>query len=457
MDYILNEGITQAQAGAHILDVNVGLPGIDEGAVLTEAVCRLQEVCDLPLQIDTADPAAMESALRRYNGKPLINSVNGKRESMEAVFPLVKKYGGVVIALTLDEDGIPATVAGRMDIAQKILRTAAEYGIAFKDIVFDPLTMAVSADPDAAKVTLETVRCIRNKLHCHTSLGVSNVSFGLPNRDAVNSTFFALALNNGLSAAIMNPHSAEMMKTYYAYRALSGIDRNCADYVAVADSFATTVTAAKAVTAEAAQGTDLQQAIVKGLRDRAAALAQEMLATAEPMSIINDQVIPALNRVGEGFEKKTLFLPQLLMAAEAAQAVAAQVKAAMSGGDRPPSRGVFVLATVQGDIHDIGKNIVGLLLDNYGFEVVDLGRDVPPDTVLQAVREHRATLVGLSALMTTTVPAMESTIRLLKEQAPACKVIVGGAVLTPEYAAQIGADGYGKDAMETVRWAEKEV
>jgi len=457
MDYILNEGITQAQAGAHILDVNVGLPGIDEPALLTEAVCRLQEVCDLPLQIDTADPVAMERALRRYNGKPLINSVNGKRESMEAVFPLVKKYGGVVIALTLDEDGIPATVAGRMDIAQKILRTAAEYGIAFKDIVFDPLTMAVSADPDAAKVTLETVRCIRNKLHCHTSLGVSNVSFGLPNREAINSTFFALALEKGLSAAIMNPHSAEMMKTYYAYRALSGIDSNCADYVAVADTFASTVTAAKAVTAATQEGTDLQQAIVKGLRDRAAALAQEMLATAEPMSIINDQVIPALNRVGEGFEKKTLFLPQLLMAAEAAQAVAAQVKAAMNSGDRPPSRGVFVLATVQGDIHDIGKNIVGLLLDNYGFEVVDLGRDVPPDTILQAVREHRATLVGLSALMTTTVPAMESTIRLLKEQAPACKVIVGGAVLTPEYAAQIGADGYGKDAMETVRWAEKEV
>ncbi|MBQ9841962.1 MAG: homocysteine S-methyltransferase family protein [Clostridia bacterium] len=457
MDYILNEGLTQAEAGAHILDVNVGLPGIDEPALLTEAVCRLQEVCDLPLQIDTADPVAMESALRRYNGKPLINSVNGKRESMKAVFPLVKKYGGVVIALTLDEEGIPATAEGRIEIAQKILDTAETYGIDKKDIVFDTLTMAVSADPAAAKTTLTALKYIREEMGCHTSLGVSNVSFGLPNREAVNSTFFALALNNGLSAAIMNPHSAEMMKTYYAYRALSGIDRNCADYVAVADTFASTVTAAKAVPAATQEGTDLQQAIIKGLRDRAAALAQEMLATAEPMSIINDQVIPALNRVGEGFEKKTLFLPQLLMAAEAAQAVAAQVKAAMNSGDRPPSRGVFVLATVQGDIHDIGKNIVGLLLDNYGFEVIDLGRDVAPDTILQAVREHRATLVGLSALMTTTVPAMESTIRLLKEQAPACKVIVGGAVLTPEYAAQIGADAYGKDAMETVRWAEKEV
>ena len=457
MDYILNEGLTQAEAGAHILDVNVGLPGIDEGAVLTDAVCRLQEVCDLPLQIDTADPVAMESALRRYNGKPLINSVNGKRESMETVFPLVKKYGGVVIALTLDEEGIPATTEGRIRIARKILDTAKAYGIDKKDIVFDTLTMAVSADPAAAKTTLATLKYIREEMGCHTSLGVSNVSFGLPNREAVNSAFFALALENGLSAAIMNPHSAEMMKTYYAYRALSGIDRNCADYVAVADSFATTVTAAKAVTAEPQQGTDLQQAIIKGLRDRAAVLAQEMLASKAPMEIVNDEVIPALNRVGEGFERKTLFLPQLLMAAEAAQVVAEQVKAAMSGGEKTPAKATFVLATVQGDIHDIGKNIVGLLLDNYGFDVVDLGRDVAPEAILDAVREHRAPLVGLSALMTTTVPAMEATIRLLKAEAPWCKVIVGGAVLTPEYAAQIGADGYGKDAMETVRWAEKEI
>ena len=455
MDHILNEGLTQAEAGAHILDVNVGLPGIHEAALLTEAVCRLQEVCDLPLQIDTADPAAMESALRRYNGKPLINSVNGKAESMAAVFPLVKKYGGVVIALTLDEGGIPATAEGRVAIAEKILATAAEYGIDKKDIVFDTLTMAVSADPAAANTTLAATRYIRETMGCHTSLGVSNVSFGLPNRDAVNGAFFALALNNGLSAAIMNPHSAEMMKTYYAYRALTGLDRHCGDYVAVAESFATAVTAAKTVTAEAESGSDLQQAIIKGLRDKAAALAQEMLATTEPMSIVNDQVIPALNRVGEGFEKKTLFLPQLLMAAEAAQVVAAQVKSAMSGGEKVPAKATFVLATVQGDIHDIGKNIVGLLLENYGFEVVDLGRDVAPEDVLQAVADHRAPLVGLSALMTTTVPAMEATIRLLKAEAPWCKVIVGGAVLTPEYAAQIGADGYGKDAMETVRWAEK--
>ncbi|MBE6806634.1 MAG: homocysteine methyltransferase [Ruminococcaceae bacterium] len=454
MDYILNEGIAQQEKGVHILDVNVGLPGIDEAALLTESVCRLQAVCDLPLQIDTADPTAMAAALRRYNGKPLINSVNGKQESMEAVFPLVKKYGGVVIALTLDEDGIPATVAGRMDIAQKILRTAAEYGIHPKNIVFDPLTMAVSADPDAAKVTLETVRCIRNKLHRHTSLGVSNVSFGLPNREAVNSTFFAMALEKGLSAAIMNPHSAQMMNTYYTSRALNGLDANCADYIGVADSFATTVVTTNSVPSAAVAGTDLQQAIIKGLRERAAVLAEEKLTTTAPMTILDEEVIPALNRVGEGFEKKTLFLPQLLMAAEAAALVAERVKTAMSTGEKAPTKATFVLATVEGDIHDIGKNIVGLLLENYGFEVVDLGRNVPPETIVQAVTRHHAPLVGLSALMTTTVPAMEATIALLREKAPWCKVIVGGAVLTQEYAAAIGADGYGKDAMETVRWAQ---
>ena len=455
MEYILNEGLAQAEAGAHILDVNVGLPGIDEPAVLTEAVCRLQEVCDLPLQIDTADPAAMEAALRRYNGKPLINSVSGKAESMAAVFPLVKKYGGVVIALTLDEAGIPATAEGRIAIAEKILATAAQYGIDKKDIVFDTLTMTVSADPTAANTTLAALRHIRQKLGCHTSLGVSNVSFGLPNREAVNSTFFALALNNGLSAAIMNPHSAEMKKVYYTYRALAGLDPNCGDYVGVADRFATALAQAKPAPAADGTADNLQQAIVKGLRDRAATLAAELLATVPPMELIDREVIPALNRVGEGFERKTLFLPQLLMAAEAASAVAAQVKAALSEGDKVPAKAAFVLATVEGDIHDIGKNIVGLLLENYGFAVVDLGRDVAPEAVVQAVTERRAPLVGLSALMTTTVPAMERTVRLLRERCPWCKVIVGGAVLTPEYAAQIGADGYGKDAMETVRWAEK--
>ena len=452
-EYILEEGIRQHQAGAHILDVNVGLPGIDEAAVLTHTVCRLQEVCDLPLQIDTADPAAMETALRRYNGKALVNSVNGKAENMAAVFPLVKKYGGVVVALTLDEAGIPDTAAGRVAIAHRILDTAAAYGIDKKDVVFDTLAMTVSADPHAAKETLSALRQIRDGMGCHTSLGVSNVSFGLPNREAVNSTFFALALENGLSAAIMNPHSAGMMQTYYTYRALAGLDPNCADYIGVADTFTATVAAAKE-TRTALQGTPLQQAIMQGRREQAAALTDAMLDTVDPLAVVDDEIIPALNRVGEGFENKTVFLPQLLMAAEAAAAAAERIKAAMTGGNRPAKQGAFVLATVHGDIHDIGKNIVKLLLENYGFEVVDLGRDVPPATVVQAVVDRHAPVVGLSALMTTTVPAMEETIRQLRQHAPWCKVVVGGAVLTPEYAARIGADAYGKDAMEAVRYAQ---
>ena len=457
MEYILDEGLHQQEAGAHILDVNVGLPGIDERAVLTEAVCRLQAVCDLPLQVDTADPAAMEAALRRYNGKALINSVNGKAESMAAVFPLAKKYGGAVVALTLDEDGIPPTVEGRIAIARRILATARQYGIEKKDIIFDTLTMTVSADPDAAAVTLAAMRYIREEMGCHTSLGVSNVSFGLPNREAVNSTFFALALDNGLSAAIMNPHSAGMMQTYYTYRALRGLDPNCAAYIDAAQRFTATVTEAKAAAPTAVEGTPLQQAIAQGLRDRAVALTDALLATADPLSVVDTEIIPALNRVGEGFEKKTLFLPQLLMAAEAAAAAADRVKAALSRGEKPPAQGVFVLATVEGDIHDIGKNIVKLLLENYGFEVIDLGRDVPPARVVEAVVEHRAPLAGLSALMTTTVPAMEETIRQLRQAAPWCKVVVGGAVLTPEYAEKIGADAYGKDAMAAVRYAQSVV
>ena len=457
MDYILNEGLAQQDKGVHLLDVNVGLPGIDESERLTATVCALQEVTDLPLQIDTADPMAMECALRRYNGKALINSVSGKQESMAAVFPLVKKYGGTVIALTLDEAGIPATAEGRVAIAKKILATAATYGIDKKDIVFDALTMAVSADPDAARVTLEATRRIRQELGCHTSLGVSNVSFGLPNRDALSSTFFALALENGLSAAIMNPHSPEMMKTYYAYRALNGLDENCVDYTANAPAL-TAVTASPAPAADnkaEVGGSDLTRAVIKGLRDKAAELTDRLLVTQQPLDIVNTHIIPALNTVGAEFEKKTLFLPQLLMAADAAKHAFDRIKVAMAQGEQTAGKGPIVLATVQGDIHDIGKNIVKLLLENYGFAVIDLGRDVPPQTVLEAVQAHRAPLAGLSALMTTTVPAMETTIRLLRQQAPDCKVVVGGAVLTPEYAAKIGADAYGKDALDTVRYAQE--
>ena len=458
IDYILAEGVKQQEAGVQILDVNVGLPDIDEPAMLCRCVDELQAILDLPLQIDTADPVAMEQALRRCNGKAMVNSVSGKAESMAAVFPLVKKYGGLVVALTLDEDGIPATADGRVAIAERILATAAEYGIAKKDIIFDTLAMTVSAEPTAAAVTLEALRRIRQELGCHTSLGISNVSFGLPNRDAINSTFFALALANGLSAAIMNPYSADMMKTYYAYRALAALDENCADYIAAADRFVPAASVTAPVTAPVEKPltlTELQHAIVKGMKDKAATLTAERLANTAPLDIVNGDIIPALDTVGVGFENKTVYLPQLLMSAEAAKAAFERIRDVMATSDaRPADKGTVVIATVHGDIHDIGKNIVKLLLENYGFTVVDLGKDVPPQAILQTVTERHAPLVGLSALMTTTVPAMEETIHLLRERAPWCKVMVGGAVLTQDYADRLGADAYAKDAMEAVRCAE---
>ena len=455
MDYILHEGLTQAEAGVHILDVNVGLPEIDEVSMLTSAVCRLQEVTDLPLQIDTSDPVAMEAALRRYNGKAMINSVNGKMESMQKVFPLVKKYGGLVVALTLDESGIPTHAEDRVKIAERILSVAQEYGIDKKDIIFDPLALTISADGTAAKETLRAVSIIKNELGCHTSLGVSNVSFGLPNRDIINSTFFSLALGGGLSAAIMNPYSVEMMKTYHAYRALDGQDENCAKYIRFASDLPlaqAVSTPTQAAEAPKTEGSELQKAVIKGLRDRAASLTKEELKARAPLDVVQADIIPALDVVGDGFEKKTVYLPQLLMAAEAAKAAFEEVKANLPAA---ANNGVnVVLATVKGDIHDIGKNIVKLLLENYGFAVTDLGRDVSPECVVDEVIRLHAPLVGLSALMTTTVPAMEETIRALRAAAPWCKIVVGGAVLTAEYAATIGADRYAKDAMETVRYAE---
>ncbi len=456
MDYILAEGVNQQEKGVHILDVNVGLPDIDEVAMLTHAVGELQAIIDLPLQIDTADIAAMEAALRRYNGKAMINSVNGKQESMSAVFPLVKKYGGLVVALTLDENGIPDTAEGRISIAEKIVATAATYGIAKKDLIFDTLAMTISADARAALATLTALRRIKTDLGCHTSLGVSNVSFGLPNRDAVNSTFFALALENGLSAAIMNPYSVDMRKTYYAYQALKGLDENCAAYIEAADSF--TIVAAPTPSAKTSAeegGSALQRAVIKGLKEKAGEITQALLAEVAPLDIVNREIIPALNTVGEGFENKTMYLPQLLMSAEAAKSAFEVIKAHLAGGEKTADKGVCVIATVHGDIHDIGKNIVKLLLENYGFTVADLGKDVPAERIVDEVVERHAPLVGLSALMTTTVPAMEEAIRQLREKAPWCKVMVGGAVLTKEYADKIGADHYAKDAMEAVRYAEQ--
>lgn len=456
MDYLLSEGVNQQERGVHVLDVNVGLPEIDEVSMLKNAVCELQAILDTPLQIDTSNPQAMEAALRCYNGKALINSVNGKQESMEAIFPLVKKYGGVVVALTLDESGIPDTAEERVAIAEKILATAATYGIDKKNIVFDTLAMTISANNRAAEATLRSLHDIKHRLGCHTSLGVSNISFGLPNRDAINGTFFAMALDNGLSAAIMNPYSAEMMKTYYTYTALKGWDPNCAEYIGHADSFTPTVAQPTVTAAKATDtySTELQQAIATGRKEKAAELTRLLLSTVPPLQIVNDEIIPALNTVGQGFENKTVYLPQLLMSAEAAKGAFEVIKAFMATGEKTVEKGVFVIATVQGDVHDIGKNIVKLLLENYGFHVVDLGKDVPPETIVNKVVELHAPLAGLSALMTTTVPAMEETIRLLRKQAPWCKIVVGGAVLTQDYADKIGADKYAKDAMESVRYAE---
>jgi 5-methyltetrahydrofolate--homocysteine methyltransferase len=461
MDYILAEALHEEECGAPVLDVNVGIPDIDEREVLTSAVREIQSVCALPLQIDTSNASAMESALRVYNGKAMINSVNGKEESMRAVFPLAKKYGGVIVALTLDENGIPDTAEGRFKIAERILARASEYGINKKDIIFDTLTMTVSADKNAAKVTLDALSLISNKLGCKTALGVSNVSFGLPARDVINSVFFAAALERGLSAAIMNPYSQEMMKVYYSYRALHGLDEGFGDYI----GFAQTYSAPQAVTAAEAKETDfkyasaLEEAVVRGLKERASELVLQMLKCTEPLDIVNGHIIPALDKVGKGFEKKTVYLPQLLMSAEAASAAFEQIKSAMlsdNGASKSNSdRLKIIIATVKGDIHDIGKNIVKLLLENYGFNVIDLGRDVPPETIVERAVSEDVSLVGLSALMTTTVPAMEETIALLREKHPKCKVIVGGAVLNQDYADRIGADKYAKDAMEAVRYAEE--
>lgn len=455
MDYILNEGIAQQEKGVQILDVNVGLPEIDEVEMIKNAVFELQSVIDLPLQIDTVDVAAMEQAMRIYNGKPLVNSVNGKAKNMKEVFPLIQKYGGTLIALTIDEDGIPETVEGRVSIAKNIIETAKSYGIDKKDIVVDPLAMTISSDTNSANITLEAIKQI-NALGVKTSLGVSNISFGLPNRDFVTSTFFAMALQNGLSCGIMNPYSQEMMKVYYCFKALTNRDENCCDYIDFCSTVVTQTVASAPTSGKSLESSDsepLKKAIIKGLKDQAAAVTAELLKTMSPLELIDSQIIPALDIVGKGFEEKTVFLPQLLMSAEAAKSSFDVVKASMPSGGS--GKGRIILATVKGDIHDIGKNIVKVLLENYGYEVVDLGKDVPPELVCKTAVEQDINLIGLSALMTTTVPSMEETIKQLRIAKPGCKVLVGGAVLTQEYADMIGADFYAKDAMESVRYAEQ--
>ena len=460
MAYVLNEAIVQEEHGAEVLDVNVGTPGVDEPALLEQAVQELQAVTDLPLQLDTSDPEAMRRALRVYNGKALINSVNGKQEVMDAIFPLVKKYGGAVVALTLDEAGIPGTAEGRLAIAEKILKEAAKYGIRPKDILFDTLTMTVSTDGNAAKVTLDALKMIREKTGCGTVLGVSNVSFGLPVREVLGSVFLTLALERGLSGAIMNPLNERMMGAMISFRTLTGRDENCAAYIQYANDLPTmqavTPAAGAAGGAKETEAKGLRRAVVKGLCKEAANLTRSALEEGrDSLDLVKEEIIPALDEVGQGFETKKIFLPQLMMSAEAAEAAVAEIKKMAGNRDAQASKGTVVLATVKGDIHDIGKNIVKLLLENYGFTVADLGKDVPPETVLEAVERLHAPICGLSALMTTTVPAMAETVALVHEKAPWCKVMVGGAVLTEEYAREIGADGYGKDAMASVRLAER--
>lgn len=446
MDYILREGISQKDCGAHILDVNVGLPEIDEVEMLKSAVYELQSVLPTPLQLDSSDAVAMEQALRIYNGKPLINSTNGKEKSMHEIFPLAKKYGGVVVCLCLDENGIPETADGRIKVAEKIINTAAEYGIDKKDLIVDALAMTISTDSKNAIETLKAVDYIKHTLGVNTVLGVSNISFGLPNREAVNTAFYTLCLKAGLSAGIINPKSQSMMNAYYSYNALAGLDENCTEYIESAVVIDTVADASNIT---------LLDAIVKGMKEESAKCAKELLKTQNSLDIINEYIIPALDKVGDGFEKNKIFLPQLLMSADSAKAAFDEIKAHMIVSGNSQVKGEkIIIATVEGDIHDIGKNIVKVLLANYGFDVVDLGKDVKCETVLDETIRNDAKLVGLSALMTTTVPNMEKTIKLIHENTDA-KVFVGGAVLTKDYAKMINADWYAKDAMESVRIAQE--
>ena len=451
IDYILEEGVKQEDSGAHILDVNVGLPEIDEAAMMETIVYELQSIMPIPLQIDTTNMEAMERALRIYNGKPMINSVNGKAEIMEQVFPLVKKYGGVVVGLALDEDGIPDTTEGRLAIAEKIYQTGEKYGISRKDIVIDALVMTMSTNNASAKITLDTVKEITAR-GGKTVLGVSNISFGLPQRELINAAFFTMAMNNGLSAGIINPNAKAMRQAYDTFCVLGGYDAQCMNYI---ENYAVT-DAPNAAAKPAAAKLNLTDSIIKGLKDQAYRATEEELKTKEPMEIINGELVPALDVVGQGFEKGTMFLPQLLMSAEAAKAGFEAIRQyVQSHGEAQEKKATIVIATVKGDIHDIGKNIVKVLLENYGYEVIDLGKDVPPEKIVETVVDKHAPLVGLSALMTTTVVNMEESIKELHKEAPWCKIMVGGAVLTQEYADMIGADFYGKDAMQSVYYAER--
>ena len=465
--YILREAIAQADAGAHILDVNAGVPGIDEPSVLRATVEAIQSVTDVPLQIDTSDPKALEAALRHYNGKAMINSVNAKQEVMDSVFPLVAKYGGVIVALTLDEAGIPATAEGRVALAKRMIDEGAKYGLSKDDFVVDVLCLAVSADANSANVILESLRRVRYELGLRTVLGVSNISFGLPARPLLNATFYTLALEAGLTSAIVNPLSIEMMTAHKSWRALTGRDTSCNDWISsvaegkVGGSATPAVPSVQSDSQASRQSVNslspLTSSIVHGLKQDAATIAGGLLSSGKaPVEVIDGEIVPALEIVGKGFETGKVFLPQLLMAAEAASSAFEVIRDVLAkSGTKTELKGPIVIATVKGDIHDIGKNIVRALLENYGFKVIDLGRDVAPETIVETALRENCKLVGLSALMTTTVPFMEETIKQLNEADPSIKTFVGGAVLTAEYAEQIHATWYAKDAMASVRIAEE--
>ncbi len=452
LDYILDMAVQQEDAGADILDVNVGHPGVDEAAMLPLVVKKIQSAVPLPLQLDSTNAGALEAALRVYNGKAAVNSVNGEQAVLDRVLPIVKKYGASVVGLCLDENGIPQTAEGRVAIARRILDAALDHGIPAEDVWIDCLTLTVSAQQEQAAETLKAVRMVREELGLQVVLGVSNISFGLPNRIAVTRSFLTQAMAAGLTLPIINPNQREIMDAVAAFKVLSGEDAGSRDYIA---RFAG---AAPSPSAPAAGGSSLtlEDAIARGLEGDAGKLAREALKTQDELSLVERRLIPALDKVGADYEAGRAFLPQLLSSAQAAQAVFEVIKASIAQkGGAPVKKGRFVIATVKGDIHDIGKNIVRTVMENYGYDAVDLGRDVPPETILDTVREQNIPLVGLSALMTTTLPAMEDTIKLLRTLENPPVIFVGGAVVTPEYAARMGADHYAKDARQSVDIARK--
>ena len=456
VDFMLGQALEQMGAGADILDVNVGLPEINEGEMMVRVVKALQGVTDAPLQMDSTRPEVLAKALRVYCGKAIVNSVNGDQETMEAILPLVKKYGAAVVGLTLDKNGIPKTTQARMDIAKRILDTALSYGIRKEDVYIDCLTLTVSAEQEGASQTLEALRRVHSELGLKTVLGVSNISFGLPARPLINQNFLTMAMTCGLDLPIINPNVDAMMAAVRSYHLLMNIDKEARDFIDAYGSatVSTSITTGGGAAPAAAPGGErsLFQLVEAGLKGEAGTATRKLLETTDPMAVVDDILIPALDKVGADFEAGRAFLPQLIQSAGAAQAafeVIRQRLAEQSGGQRE-EKGAVVVATVKGDIHDIGKNIVKVLLENYGYRVIDLGKDVEPLAVVQAAKEHNAQLVGLSALMTTTLPSMETTISLLRQENVPCKVVVGGAVLTPEYAQKIGADFYAKDAKASV-------